>query len=988
MSRSGRLKEKYERTNRLSVDKYDEGSSARTRPFSLEEIMHRRKNKLSENVKEPAKEAYNISPGDSSKNISDHFDSGRVHGRIKSLAYVVEKHIPEETVKVSSRTKVENTYIKDDNSIKAKDRENHYSESGGLNNMGRIGKGSKGDKEASSRRKNDGRLSDSSEYKVEDKHSRGSRYEETNREKYEKKRWKKYENGDDENLGEYNTERKHDKDRHGAGKRKKWTSDDTERGAEKKHQLDPAGKGRQPDSRGKYEREIRRKYQNDDDDYTQNRSVARKKDPENHRDPGTFDRKERRETAKSRHDESREERRRSRSREHGSRRRSPSLSPRKPKHNYYDEEHKELSIHSLKESSQKQTSDVDRRRISTNGSSSHHHRHGASTSGLGGYSPRKRKSEAAVKTPSPSKNSVEKKRVGWDLPPEGADDSSLALVSSSCQLVSPSVLSSIHDLATAKSVDLAIVKPLSVSTLNDSIKNANIDYVQLTQATRPKRRLYLENLPASASEKAVMDSLNSLLLSAGLSHVQGAQPCISCILHQERGQALVEFLTSEDATSALSFDGSKLFGSIVKIRRPKDYIEVATGDIESSMDAAVTTSDVVIDSPDKIFIGGISKELSSEMLMEIVGAFGSLKAYHFQNDDPNGTCAFLEYADHSVTLKACAGLNGMKLAGEVLTVVQAMPCAPSLENGRIAASYGIPDHAKPLLRKPTEILKIKNVFTAEALSSLSDMEIEEVLEDVRLECARFGTIKSINVVKYSSDRNDTTKSGKLGVTKDMQSKGAPQDSERDNSNAESSFSEMTTNHESKGTSKMEVRYDREEMKEDKVDKDSSVDVDKVGGESLASESSQGEEHVSDTTFQDMGNRSIPSSTSQEAEHQNTCKDQSELPDDVVADGVGVHGKNKTVAGDNDSKDADCKFHEGFSEVDEGIGTEPVHIKKGIDEEDDISDHEFELGSVLVEYGRTEACCAAAHCLHGRLFDDRIVTLEYVALNPYRARFKS
>lgn len=46
-------------------------------------------------------------------------------------------------------------------------------------------------------------------------------------------------------------------------------------------------------------------------------------------------------------------------------------------------------------------------------------------------------------------------------------------------------------------------------------------------------------------------------------------------LHKDRGQALVEFLTAEDASSALSFDGSTLFGSILKIRRPKDYVEVA-----------------------------------------------------------------------------------------------------------------------------------------------------------------------------------------------------------------------------------------------------------------------------------------------------------------------------------------------------------------------------------------------------------------------------
>lgn len=36
----------------------------------------------------------------------------------------------------------------------------------------------------------------------------------------------------------------------------------------------------------------------------------------------------------------------------------------------------------------------------------------------------------------------------------------------------------------------------------------------------------------------------------------------------------------------------------------------------------------------------------------------------------------IQYIDHSSTLKACAGLNGMKLGGCILTVVQALPDAP------------------------------------------------------------------------------------------------------------------------------------------------------------------------------------------------------------------------------------------------------------------------------------------------------------------------
>lgn len=47
---------------------------------------------------------------------------------------------------------------------------------------------------------------------------------------------------------------------------------------------------------------------------------------------------------------------------------------------------------------------------------------------------------------------------------------------------------------------------------------------------------------------------------------------------------------------------------------------------------------------------------------------------------------------------------------------------------------------------------------------------------------------------------------------------------------------------------------------------------------------------------------------------------------------------------------------------------------------------FELGSVFVEYKRTEGSCTAAHALHERLFDERVVMVEFVPLELYQARF--
>ncbi|KAM3342123.1 hypothetical protein P3S68_027089 [Capsicum galapagoense] len=46
-------------------------------------------------------------------------------------------------------------------------------------------------------------------------------------------------------------------------------------------------------------------------------------------------------------------------------------------------------------------------------------------------------------------------------------------------------------------------------------------------------------------------------------------------IYKEKCQALLEFLTPEDASAALYFDGRSFSNSIVKIRRPKDFVDVA-----------------------------------------------------------------------------------------------------------------------------------------------------------------------------------------------------------------------------------------------------------------------------------------------------------------------------------------------------------------------------------------------------------------------------
>ncbi|KAF6158172.1 hypothetical protein GIB67_014966 [Kingdonia uniflora] len=68
-------------------------------------------------------------------------------------------------------------------------------------------------------------------------------------------------------------------------------------------------------------------------------------------------------------------------------------------------------------------------------------------------------------------------------------------------------------------------------------------------------------------------------------------------------------------------------------------LKVMNGVQEKSMAVVDKISDIVENSPHKIFIGGISEALSSNMLMEIASAFGILRAYRFQfYKKINGSC--------------------------------------------------------------------------------------------------------------------------------------------------------------------------------------------------------------------------------------------------------------------------------------------------------------------------------------------------------------
>lgn len=1039
MTRSSRKKEKYGESNELSEDNCTVGTAARTRPFSFDEIMLKRKHKKHDaDVKEVI--GGKLIGEDITQKVPNAVESYRK--RNKDSLRDDENNASEDVVDLNSRKKEFDLSLDEGKLLNVKNKESHRSERKLKTSpkiISIVDRAKRGETDEQDYGKTKSNKHNDSEKESERRHSRHyvteDKHADRNRGNTVKDGKRKHRNEDGGKAKDRNAIKKHDSYR--------WREPEPK---EKREKKEPS-KVLNEDSRLKRRRSRSRERAND----TGRRSISLS--PRGHkvkhvsravRDHGEFsahsskyrpkrsnpdldspepkEKRENKEPSKVLKEDSRLKRRRSRSRERtkDTGRRSISLSPRAHKHvSHAVRDHGELSVHSSKDRSGRSNPDSDSARMSNNGFSGHHRRHGNSESKLGGYSPRKRRTESAAKTPSPTIRSPEKRSAAWDHPPSKSESSFngsvLSNLQSSAQIVSANIPHVSMMVPVTSNTAMTVVGV--TSTASSPRVDASVDSIQLTQASRPSRRLYVENLPAATSEESVMKCINKFILSLGGHHIQGTHPCISCIINKEKNQALVEFLTPEDASAALSLDGRTFESSILKVRRPKDFSDASTGIPRKSVAEVGSISKMVEDSPNKIFIGGISKAISSDMLMEIASIFGPLRAFHYEvNTDLNGPCVFLEYVDQSVTNKACAGLNGMKLGGKVVTVVQAMQNASQIENDENPPSYEIPSHAKPLLEEPAHVLKLKNVIDPQYLSLISESELEEMLEDVRLECARFGTVVSVNVVKAQNlnitpetnevsdivsaideadlEYDDTKTRAEVQLDSDHHDLGEVGSTEPSSSHK---FEELTVDADVNSTCDDQINTvelssrvskpenSAEPMETNSMSEDKFTDNFEKDQVHQSMQVDDGAKVVEDSINQEGSDISIKISNQLDA-----CVDKTEIPKESVK----VYSQTEVPQVESKSS-LEQKKHGKENSMLEGASSDVDHsLNKELDvaekdakkEQESVQGDVFEPGCVLVEFRRTEASCLAAHCLHGRLFDDRIVTVGYVNLELYRNRF--
>lgn len=283
--------------------------------------------------------------------------------------------------------------------------------------------------------------------------------------------------------------------------------------------------------------------------------------------------------------------------------------------------------------------------------------------------------------------------------------------------------------------------------------------------SRQAKRLILHNFPEHANEDSLTSLFNSIL--SNLNVITNVDPVTNIQFSANRKLGLIELKSSEDATVALAFSGIEYDGAPVEMRRPKDYIVPIVADTHhrNEQQNGGQISPMVPDTPYKIAISNIPLYLGDEQVMELLKSFGDLKAFVLVKDndhDESKGIAFCEYVDPSTTEIAVEGLNGMELGDKFLRVQLAsvgMKQAPGVELGVNAMAMMAGTTSAEL--EQGRVLQLLNMVTTDEL--MDPEEYEEIKEDIREECQKFGEVVDMNIPRPTGGSRQSAGLGKIYI---------------------------------------------------------------------------------------------------------------------------------------------------------------------------------------------------------------------------------
>ncbi|KAF8391370.1 hypothetical protein HHK36_023674 [Tetracentron sinense] len=312
------------------------------------------------------------------------------------------------------------------------------------------------------------------------------------------------------------------------------------------------------------------------------------------------------------------------------------------------------------------------------------------------------------------------------------------------------------------------------------------------QATRHARRVYVGGLPPMANEQTIATFFSRIMAAIGGNSAGPGDAVVNVYINHEKKFAFVEMRTVEEASNAMALDGIMFEGVSVRVRRPTDYNPSLAAALGPSQPnpllnlAAVGLTPGAIggaEGPDRIFVGGLPYYFTEAQIRELLESFGSLRGFDLVKDRDTGNSkgyGFCVYQDPAVTDVACAALNGLKMGDKTLTVRRATASngqAKSEQENILAQAQqhiaiqkmvlqasganvpGVGIAPGATTETPTKVLCLTEVITADELRD--DEEYEEILDDMREEGRKFGTLVNVVIPRPNPNGEWTSGAGKV-----------------------------------------------------------------------------------------------------------------------------------------------------------------------------------------------------------------------------------
>ncbi|XP_059659211.1 splicing factor U2af large subunit B-like isoform X3 [Cornus florida] len=313
------------------------------------------------------------------------------------------------------------------------------------------------------------------------------------------------------------------------------------------------------------------------------------------------------------------------------------------------------------------------------------------------------------------------------------------------------------------------------------------------QATRHARRVYVGGLPPLANEQSIATFFSGVMTAIGGNSACPGDAVVNVYINHEKKFAFVEMRTVEEASNAMALDGIVFEGVSVRVRRPTDYnpsLAAALGPSQASPHlnlAAVGLTPGAIggaEGPDRIFVGGLPYYFTEAQIRELLESFGPLHGFDLVRDRDTGNSkgyGFCIYKDPAAIDVACAALNGLKMGDKTLTVRRA-----TISSGQVkpeqehilaqaqqhvamqmalqASGLNLPGMdilggSITTMEAPTNILCLTEVINADEL--MDDQEYEEIVEDMREECEKFGHLKNVVIPRPDPNGEQVLGVGKV-----------------------------------------------------------------------------------------------------------------------------------------------------------------------------------------------------------------------------------